>query len=71
MASRAIADWIASLPRTREFSLDWAYGVLLNDHPKRAFNKSRASAAITKSGLFDRWKDKQGAVMFRYRGPRA
>jgi len=44
--------------------------MLLTDHPKQAPTKARASMAITKSGLFDTWKD--GRVrMFKFRGPKA
>lgn len=67
MASRAVSDWIASLPRDREFSIHQAYETLLQDHPKQAPTKARASMAITKSGLFETWMD--GRVrMFKFRG---
>ena len=70
MASRAVSDWLASLPRDREFSIDWAYERMLDDHPKRATSKARASMAITKSGLFE--SRVVGRVrMFKYRGPKA
>jgi hypothetical protein len=65
--TRELREWLASLPRDREFSLDWAYDQLLDDHPKRAVYKSRASRVISASGLFDTWTE--GNVrMFRYRG---
>ena len=67
MASRAVSDWLASLPRDREFSIHQAYETLLKDHPKQAPTKARASMAITKSGLFDTWMDGR-ARMFRRKG---
>ena len=69
MASRAVSDWLASLPRDREFSIDWAYERMLDDHPKRATSKARASMAITKSGQFEIWMDGK-ARMFRWKGAR-
>jgi len=69
--TKAMKDWLASLPRNREFSLEWAYNRLLDDHPRQAPGRSRCSSAILVTGLFERWKDPQGAVMFRYRGPKA
>ena len=43
---------------------------MLSDHPKRALAKNQASSEITKSGLFESWKD--GKVrMFRFRRPKA
>jgi len=70
LATRAISDWLASLPRDREFSIHQAYETLLKDHPKQAPTKARASMAITKSGLFDTWMDGR-ARMFKFRGPKA
>ena len=65
--TRAIRDWLASLPRDREFSLEWAYNRLLDDYPRYAVDRSRASRAINQTKLFDTWKD--GKVrMFKYRG---
>jgi len=65
--TRELREWLASLPRDREFSLDWAYDQLLNDYPKRATYKKRASRVISGSGLYDTWFE--GNVrMFRYRG---
>ena len=68
-APRAISDWLASLPRDREFSLDWAYNQLLDDHPKRAITKNNASSAITRSGRFETWMDGR-CRMFKFRGPK-
>lgn len=42
---------------------------MLDDHPKRATSKARASMAITKSGLFETWMDGK-ARMFRWKGAR-
>jgi len=67
LATRAVSDWLASLPRDREFSVHQAYETLLKDHPKQAPTKARASMAITKSGLFDSWMDGR-ARMFRRKG---
>jgi hypothetical protein len=67
LSSRAVSDWLASLPRDREFSIHQAYETLLKDHPKQAPTKARASMAITKSGLFDTWMDGR-ARMFRRKG---
>lgn len=67
MPNRAISDWIASLPRDREFTIYEAYDMLLRDHPKQAPTKARASMAITKSGLFESWHEGR-MHMFRYRG---
>ena len=65
--TRAMREWLASLPKDREFSIDWAYERMLDDHPKRATSKARASMAITKSGRFETWMDGR-CRMFRYRG---
>ena len=67
MPTRAISDWLASLPRDREFSIHHAYELLLKDHPRQALTKARASMAITKSGMFDSWMDGR-ARMFRRKG---
>ena len=65
--TRAMREWLSSLPRDREFSLDWAYDRLLDDHPRFADDRSRASSAITATGLFDTWKE--GKVrMFKWKG---
>lgn len=69
--TKAMNDWLASLPRTGEFSLETVYQSMLTDHPRQAPGRSRCSSAILVTGLFERWKDPQGAVMFRYRGPKA
>lgn len=68
--TKAMTDWLASLPRNREFSLEWAYNQLLDDHPRNAVDRSRASRVITLSGQFDTWKDGH-ARMFKFRGPKA
>lgn len=66
--TRAMREWLASLPKDREFSLDWAYDRLLDDYPRFAVDRSRASRAITATRLFDTWKE--GKVrMFKFRGP--
>ena len=67
MATRAVSDWLASLPRDREFSIHQAYETMLTDHPRQAPTKARASMAITKSGMFESWMD-NGTRMFRHRG---
>ena len=69
MSSRAVSDWLASLPRDREFSIDWAYHRMLDDYPKRAVSKARASQLLTRSKLFDTWMDGR-ARMFKFRGPK-
>jgi hypothetical protein len=63
---RAISDWLGSLPHDREFSLEWAYGQMLTDHPRQAPDRSRCSRAITATKRFERWTDEQGVIMFRY-----
>ena len=67
MDTRAVSDWLASLPRDREFSVHQAYEMLLKDHPRQAPTKARASMAITRSGMFESWMDGRDR-MFRYRG---
>lgn len=65
--TRAMREWLASLPRDREFSLEWAYNRLLDYYPRYAVDRSRASRAITSTKLFDTWKD--GKVrMFKWKG---
>lgn len=62
-----MSDWLASLPRDREFSIEHAYGRMLDEYPKRAVTKSRASQMLSRSGQFDTWL--VGRVrMFRFRG---
>jgi len=69
MKSRAVSDWLGTLPLTREFSLEEVYQCMLDDHPRQAPDRSRCSRAIMATGLYERWKE-GGVTMFRYRGPR-
>ena len=69
--TRAVREWLASLPKDREFSLEWAYNRLLDDYPRYAVDRSRASGAIIRTGKFDSWVDGDGCRMFKYRGPKA
>ena len=68
---RVVAEWISELPRDREFSLEWSYQRFRERYPRQVPVKARLSRFITSTGKFDHWRDPQGAVMFKFRGPKA
>lgn len=67
---RYISDWLASLPRTREFSLNEAQQMLIKANPKYAHSLRGCARALRSDGRFVRCDGSGGCVMFRYRGPR-
>ena len=68
---RVVAEWISDLPRDREFSLEWSYQQFRERYPKQVPVKAMLSRFITSTGNFDRWREPQGAVMFKFKGDRS